>query len=91
LIAPFPTKEGLEGPDLIQPKPELRIIPGKLSGSPHITDTRIETSALAALASEGVDEDGIVRLYPVLSRAQVGQALELEHQLAANLLVKLAA
>jgi len=91
LIAPFPTKEGLKGPDLVQPKPELRIVPGKLSGSPHVLDTRVETTALASLAAEGVDVEGIVRLYPFLSRSQITQALDLENQLAANLAVKLAA
>jgi uncharacterized protein (DUF433 family) len=91
LIAPFPTEEGLKGPDLVQPKPELRIVPGKLSGSPHVRDTRIETSALAALAEEGMDVDGIVRLYPFLRAPQVIQALELESQLAANLALRAAA
>jgi uncharacterized protein (DUF433 family) len=91
LIAPFTTDEGLRGPDLVQPKPELRIVPGKLSGSPHVSRTRVETTALAALANDGMNVQGIVDLYPFLTAAQVCQALELEQELAANVSMKSAA
>lgn len=50
LVAPFTTAEGTRGPDLISPRQDLRIAPGKLSGSPHVVHTRLETRALAALA-----------------------------------------
>ena len=85
LIAPFPTVEGTRGPDLVTPRAELRIMPGKLSGSPHVVDTRLETRALAALAADGFDVAGIQRLYPYVSQPQVVQALELERQLDDNL------
>jgi hypothetical protein len=64
LIAPFPTAEATRGPDLVAPRAELRIVPGKLSGSPHVVHTRLETRALAALAADGFDAAGIQRMYP---------------------------
>jgi uncharacterized protein (DUF433 family) len=85
LIAPFTTPEGTRGPDLISPRAELRIVPGKLSGSPHVVHTRLETRALAALASDGYDIATIHRLYPYVSPPQIAQAIDLEEQLAANL------
>ncbi len=85
LIAPFTTAEGTRGPDLLSPRVELRILPGKLSGSPHVAHTRLETRTLAALASDGYDNSAINRLYPYLSSPQIEQALDLEQQLAENL------
>jgi uncharacterized protein (DUF433 family) len=85
LIVPFTTAEGTRGPDLISPRVELRIVPGKLSGSPHVVHTRLETRALAALAGDGYDNAAIHRLYPYLSTPQIEQALDLEQQLADNL------
>lgn len=84
LIAPFPTEQGA-APDLYAPRPSLRIIPGKLSGSPHIVKTRIETIALAALEDRGLPESKIAALYPLAPRAAITEALDLEHQLRANL------
>ena len=63
------------------PRPRLRIVPGKLSGAPHIHRTRIDTEALAALARRGMTADRIVRLYPAIDQADVGDALDLERQL----------
>jgi uncharacterized protein (DUF433 family) len=85
LISPFTTAEGTRGPDLIKPRGELRIVPGKLSGAPHVMHTRLETRALAALATDGFDVAAIRRLYPYVSTPQIEQALELESQLADNL------
>jgi uncharacterized protein (DUF433 family) len=85
LIAPFSTAEGTRGPDLLKPRPDLRIIPGRVSGSPHIVDTRLETRALAALTSDGFDLAAIHRLYPYVTASQIDQALDLETQLADNL------
>ena len=85
LIAPFPTSEGTRGPDLVAPRPDLRIVPGKLSGSPHVMRTRLETRALAALAVDGFVVPAIQQLYPYVSITQIDQALELERQLDDNL------
>jgi uncharacterized protein (DUF433 family) len=84
LIAPFDTEQG-RAPDLYAPRPSLRIVPGKLSGSPHIVKTRIETVALAALEERGLSESKIAALYPIASRDSIGEALDLEHQLQQNL------
>ena len=85
LVAPFSTAEGTRGPDLVRPRPELRIVPGRISGSPHIVDTRLETRALAALKDDGFDEGAIHKLYPYVTSKQIGEALDLEAQLADNL------
>ncbi len=84
LLAPFDTDQG-RGPDLYAPRPNLRIIPGKLAGSPHIVKTRIETIALAALEARGLREDKIAALYPAAPRSGIVDALDLEHQLERNL------
>jgi uncharacterized protein (DUF433 family) len=85
LLAPFSTAEGTRGPDLVRPRPDLRIVPGRISGSPHIVDTRLETRALAALASDGFDVGAIHKLYPYVTSKQIAEALDLESQLSENL------
>jgi uncharacterized protein (DUF433 family) len=91
LIAPFDTMEGARGPDLSAPRPRLRIVPGKLSGSPHVVDTRIETCVLAALSGRGFSAERIAQLYPSLDQASIDQAIELEADLQRNLGVQAAA
>lgn len=85
LIAPFDTREGLHGPDLARPRPELRIVPGKLGGSPHVAHTRVETRALAALADDGLPLEIIHKLYAYLTGTQIAEALDLETQLQRNI------
>jgi uncharacterized protein (DUF433 family) len=85
LIRPFETEGGIRGPDLARPRPELRIVPGRLGGSPHVRGTRVETCALAALADDGFDTQRIHDLYPYLTVEQIGQAIDLERQLTENL------
>jgi len=85
LLAPFQLPHGPSGPDLRIPRPNLRIIPGKLAGSPHIVDTRVETVSLGALAERGMSSDLIAELYPSLSFEAIADALSLEGQLARNL------
>jgi uncharacterized protein (DUF433 family) len=91
LIHPFPTREGAKGPDLQRPRPHLRIVPGKLAGSPHVARSRVETRALAALARRGMGTGKIARLYPSLEATAIDEALDLEHQLEHNLSVAAAA
>ena len=91
LVAPFETLEGTRGPDLVRPRPDLRIVPGKLGGSPHVVGTRTETCAIAALAKDDFSTDGIHSLYPYLTREQIEQSIDLERQLDNNLLRKAAA
>lgn len=85
LIEPFSTWEGTRGPNLQAPKPHLRIVPGKLSGSPHIVSTRIETIAISALRERGLDHEKIHQLYPVVAPVAIAEAIDLERQLRANL------
>lgn len=80
-----------EGVQTVDPRPELRIVPGKLSGSPHIAGTRVETRAIAALFNDGYDASQVAELYPYLSTEQIVQALDLEQQLAQNLSLPAAA
>lgn len=85
LVAPFRTREGLRGPNLFAPRPRLRIVPGKLAGSPHVERSRVETQALAALADRDLPLAKIYKLYPSLAPEAVSEALDLERQLSANL------
>lgn len=84
LIAPFATAL-IRAPDLHKPRPNLRIVPGKLSGSPHIAHTRIETTAIASLSGQGFDSAQIERLYPKAPPLALVEAVDLEHQLSENL------
>jgi uncharacterized protein (DUF433 family) len=84
LIAPFEAHMA-RGPDLQSPRPNLRIVPGKLSGSPHIAHSRIETLAVAALAHRGYDTEKIERLYPNVNPIAFAEAVDLERQLSDNL------
>jgi uncharacterized protein (DUF433 family)/DNA-binding transcriptional MerR regulator len=76
LIAPFD-----RGPDLIRPRPHLRIIPGKLSGEPHVRDTRIPSYSIYALHRSGYSGDAILSLYPGLEGPEVEEAIDLERSL----------
>lgn len=78
----FTLLDGSRGPDLHAPRPELRIVPGKLSGSPHVVDTRLETSAIGSLALRGVEPSKIYDLYPEVAKSKIDQAIDLERQLA---------
>jgi uncharacterized protein (DUF433 family) len=91
LLAPFASREGLRGPDLSVPRPRLRIVPGKLGGSPHVVRTRLESQALGALAEGGLPKAKICRLYPDIEPEAIDDALDLERQLAQNLHLALAA
>jgi len=84
VLEPFPTKQG-QGPHLVRPRPMLRIVPGKLGGSPHLVHTRLESKAVGALASRGMDTARIYKLYPRFSKAAIRQAIDLEDQLSRNL------
>lgn len=91
VLDPFPTVEGSRGPDLHAPRARLRIVPGKLGGSPHVAHTRLESQALGALAASGLPEAKIYRLYPEVESVAIDDALDLERQLARNLRPALAA
>lgn len=85
LLAVYEPGQGIRGPHLLTPRPQLRILPGKLGGEPHIEDTRIETRAVNALIQRGYAAEQVVELYPFLDLASVEQAVDLEDQLSGNL------
>lgn len=72
-----------DGPDLLQPRPLLRIVPGKLSGEPHIVGTRIASATLYALHRDGLSDAQIRVLYPEVGQEALSEALDLELSLAA--------
>jgi uncharacterized protein (DUF433 family) len=83
LLGPFDTENGTWGPDLRQPMPHLRIVPGKVSGEPHLAHSRLTTQSVVTLANRGFSLDDIQRLYPDESAEGLREAIELEHRLAA--------
>ncbi|MHB8695419.1 MAG: DUF433 domain-containing protein [Solirubrobacteraceae bacterium] len=87
VIEPFTTREGSRGPDLSAPRPRLRIVPGKVGGSPCVAHTRVESQAIAALADSGLERAKIHQLYPQLEPDALEDAISLERQLANNLRV----
>ncbi|MFY9822799.1 MAG: DUF433 domain-containing protein [Thermoanaerobaculia bacterium] len=89
LLAPFDGLQGTRGPDLSRPRPTLRILPRKISGAPHVEDTRLPTQSLFALASRGYEIETLAKIYPFVSIEALRDSIELEKQLQQNL--KLAA
>lgn len=70
------------GPDLLEPRPRLRIIPGKLHGEPHLAGTRIPSAAVYALYMNGYDIDQIHAMYPTASLEALIDAIDLERSLS---------
>lgn len=82
LLGAFETPSST-GPDLVRPRPHLRIIPGKVAGEPHLEGSRLTTLAVAALHRRGYSLDDVRRLYPHEDPAALRDAIDLEEQLAA--------
>ena len=74
---------GHRGPDLLRPRPSLRIIPGKVSGEPHLAGSRVTTQVVAALHRNIPDVERVAGLYPGIHARSVGEAIEFERSLAA--------
>lgn len=85
LIDVWTLHEAVIGPNLLEPRASLRIIPGKLSGEPHVAGTRIPTQMVWSLHRRGLSADGIIELYPRLKPRNIDEAINLEDQLARNL------
>jgi uncharacterized protein (DUF433 family) len=85
VLRPFDLGAEHRGPDLVKPRPRIRMVPGKLAGAPHVYQTRVETQTLAALKVRGLDTPKIASLYPILKREDVEDALDLERQLQPSL------
>ena len=82
LLGPF-DHGGRQGPDLLRPRPSLRIIPGKVSGEPHLAGSRITTQVVAALYKNIPDVAAIADLYPGVHASDFAEAIEFEQSLAA--------
>lgn len=54
-------------PDLLEPRPSLRIIAGQLDGEPHVKGTRISTAVLYRLHRMGYSDAAIREMYPDVS------------------------
>ena len=91
IVGPFEGLEGTRGPDLLWPRPTVQILPGKISGAPHIAGTRLPTQSISALAERGFSVDQLVKIYPFVSRDALAESLDLEAQLKWNVDLKRAA
>jgi uncharacterized protein (DUF433 family) len=91
IVGPFEGLEGTRGPDLLWPRPTVQILPGKISGAPHISGTRLPTQSISALAERGFSVDQLVKIYPFVSRDALSESLDLEAQLKRNADLKRAA
>lgn len=81
LLGPFGGGQ-VWGPDLRRPMPHLRMVPGKVSGEPHLAHSRLTTPTVAALAERGFSVEQIGRLYPDEDAEALSEAIELEQLLA---------
>lgn len=77
LFAPFGT-----GVDLRRPRPHLRIVPGKVSGEPHLSGSRLMTQAVASAAARGLSMKLVAKLYPHEDPVALAEAIDLETSLA---------
>jgi|GraSoiStandDraft_8_1057269.scaffolds.fasta_scaffold156830_2 uncharacterized protein (DUF433 family)/DNA-binding transcriptional MerR regulator len=84
IVGPFEGLEGTKGPDLLWPRPTVQILPGKISGAPHIAGTRVPTQSISALAERGFSVDQLAKIYPFVSRDSLRQSIDLEAQLKHN-------
>ncbi len=80
LLGPFSVGAG-KGPHLISPRTTLRIVPGKVSGEPHLLNTRITTKTLYALYRRFGDVRAVSKLYPDQPEQAVAEGISLEKEL----------
>ena len=90
LLAPFASREGLRGPDLNVPRPRLRIVPGKLGGSPTSPIPAWSHRRSARWPRVGSGSEDLPAV-PDIEPAAIEDALDLERQLAQNLQPAIAA
>lgn len=72
------------GPDLLTPRPRLRIIPGKLLGEPHLVGTRIPSATIYTLHQQGYSVENLLALYPDATHEAVAEAIDLERSLSGH-------
>lgn len=91
VLGPFEGLEGTHGPDLAWPRPTIQILPGKISGAPHVAGTRLPTQSLYALRQRGFSVEQLAKIYPFASREALVDSISLEQQLEHNVSLKRAA
>ncbi len=82
LLGPFDLADR-NGPDLLRPRPNLRIVLGRVSGEPHLAKSRITTLSAAALYQNLGDLTAVAELYPGFSVEAFRDAVDFERSLAA--------
>lgn len=65
LLGPFSVEASLTGRNLVRPRPNLRIVPTKVAGEPHVEHTRITSRSLAALVRRGIPASTVSRWYDI--------------------------
>ncbi|HEY0554733.1 MAG TPA: DUF433 domain-containing protein [Thermoanaerobaculia bacterium] len=91
IVGPFEGLEGTKGPDLLWPRPTVQILPGKISGAPHISGSRVPTQSIYALSKRGFTVDQVAKIYPFVSRNSLCESIDLEAQLTHNVALTRAA
>ncbi len=82
LLGPFDLADR-NGPDLRRPRPNLRIVPGRVSGEIHLARSRITTQSVAALNQNLGDLAAVAEFYPGFGLEAFRDAVEFERSLAA--------
>ena len=82
LLGPFDLADR-HSPDLLRPRPNLRIVPGRVSGEPHLAKSRITTLSAAAFYQDLGDLTAVAELYPGFRVEAFRDAVEFERSLAA--------
>jgi uncharacterized protein (DUF433 family) len=80
LLGPCET-DSARGPDLVTPRPRLRIVPGKCAGEPHLRGSRLRTRSLMALSLRGFSVAQLGELYPDEDPVAIEEAVEFEQSL----------
>jgi uncharacterized protein (DUF433 family) len=68
-------------PHLLEPRPLVRIRPGKLHGEPHVLRTRVPTATIFQLQQMGYELAEIAAMYPMATPEALAQAIEFEQSL----------
>lgn len=83
LLAPLDGDVRIVGPDLVYPSDYTYISPWVMGGEPCVNETRIPTATVLALVElRGLPIDGVLALYPSLTRAGAEDAVALERRLS---------
>jgi uncharacterized protein (DUF433 family)/DNA-binding transcriptional MerR regulator len=68
-------------PHLLEPRPLVRIRPGKLHGEPHVLRTRVPTATIFQLRQMGYELVELGAMYPMATPEALAQAIEFEQSL----------